>query len=259
MLSHAENGARERCYCTRGDQARDASILLHSHDIVRRCLKECRGGGGYERCRYRHTVQSDRSDCNNYRETATQSIVGKMLPHIVLARLRLLDDHEHPESQCGFRHRRSQIDTIISVKRIWENVGRSDNLCALHLSTSHRPSSLSAAADFSVSYRRCTVLLSCSAYSSQFTPIWRALVATTTVHQRLIQSSGELNRYMYLSQPYFWIFFALLMSHVFLPSTDGIYFHTGHNTTFRAWHVGVPRRITPMVCSERCCWWCSSC
>ena len=61
--------------------------------------------------------KGDRSDCNNYRGISLLSVVDKVFTRVVLARLQILADHIYPESQCGFRSRRSIVDMIFSVRQ----------------------------------------------------------------------------------------------------------------------------------------------
>ena len=64
--------------------------------------------------------KGNRSDCNNYREISLLSIVGKAFARVVLNRLQLLADRVYPESQCGFRAKRSTIDMVFSIRQLQE-------------------------------------------------------------------------------------------------------------------------------------------
>ena len=64
--------------------------------------------------------KGDRSDCNNYRGISLLSIVGKVFARVVLARLQILANRIYPESQCGFRAKRSTVDMIFSVRQLQE-------------------------------------------------------------------------------------------------------------------------------------------
>ena len=59
--------------------------------------------------------KGDCSDCNNYRGISLLSIVGKVFARLVLNRLKKLADRVYPESQCGFRSKRSTIDMMFSL------------------------------------------------------------------------------------------------------------------------------------------------
>jgi hypothetical protein len=64
--------------------------------------------------------KGDRSDCNNYRGISLLSVVGKLFARIALNRLQKLADQVYPESQCGFRSKRSTIDMIFSLRQLQE-------------------------------------------------------------------------------------------------------------------------------------------
>ena len=59
--------------------------------------------------------KGDCSDCNNCRGISLLSIVGKVFARLALNRLKKLDDRVYPESQCGFRSKRSTIDMMFSL------------------------------------------------------------------------------------------------------------------------------------------------
>jgi hypothetical protein len=56
--------------------------------------------------------KGDRSDCN---------IVGKAFARIVLSRLQVFADCVFPESQCGFRAKRSTIEMVFFFRQLQEN------------------------------------------------------------------------------------------------------------------------------------------
>ena len=62
--------------------------------------------------------KGDRSDCNNYRGISLLSIVGKVFAGVVLVRLHVLAECIYPESQCGFRSKRSTVDMIFSIRQL---------------------------------------------------------------------------------------------------------------------------------------------
>ena len=64
--------------------------------------------------------KGDRSDCNNYRGISLLSIVGKVFARVVLVRLQVLAERIYPESQCGFRSKRSTVDMIFSIRQLQE-------------------------------------------------------------------------------------------------------------------------------------------
>ena len=64
--------------------------------------------------------KGDRGDCDNYRGISLLSIVGKVFARVILKRLQILADRVLPESQCGFRSKRSTIDMISAVRLLQE-------------------------------------------------------------------------------------------------------------------------------------------
>ena len=59
-----------------------------------------------------------RSECNNYRGISLLSIVGKVFARVALVRLQVLAERIYPESQCGFRSKRSTVDMIFSIRQL---------------------------------------------------------------------------------------------------------------------------------------------
>ena len=64
--------------------------------------------------------KGDRSDCNNHRGISLLSIVGKCFARIVLKRLQKVAEQVYPESQCGFRAKRSTTDMVFSLRQLQE-------------------------------------------------------------------------------------------------------------------------------------------
>ena len=64
--------------------------------------------------------KGDRSDCNNHRGISLLSIVGKCFARIALKRLQKVAEQVYPESQCGFRAKRSTTDMVFSLRQLQE-------------------------------------------------------------------------------------------------------------------------------------------
>ena len=60
--------------------------------------------------------KGDRSDCNNHRGISLLPIVGKCFARITLKRLQKVAEQVYPESQCGFRFKRSTTDMVFSLR-----------------------------------------------------------------------------------------------------------------------------------------------
>ena len=64
--------------------------------------------------------KGDRGDCNNYRGISLLSITGKLFARVILKRLQKVGERIYPESQCGFRAKRSTIDMVFSIRQLQE-------------------------------------------------------------------------------------------------------------------------------------------
>ena len=65
--------------------------------------------------------KGSRTDCGNYRGIALLSIAGKILARIILNRLiSSVAEKNLPESQCGFRPKRSTVDMVFTVRQVQE-------------------------------------------------------------------------------------------------------------------------------------------
>jgi hypothetical protein len=60
-----------------------------------------------------------KEETNNYRGISLLSVTGKLLAtRILLSRLQVIAEDMYPESQCGFRARRSATDMIFAVGQL---------------------------------------------------------------------------------------------------------------------------------------------
>ncbi|KAL0195112.1 hypothetical protein M9458_008684, partial [Cirrhinus mrigala] len=99
-----------------------SSLLGHLHNLLLKCWE---GGIIPQDMRDAKIVtlyknKGDRSDCNNYRGISLLSVVGKAFARVILNRLQLLADRVYPESQCGFRAKRSTIDMVFTLRQLQE-------------------------------------------------------------------------------------------------------------------------------------------
>ena len=102
--------------------AKESSLLRHLHDLLLQCWEE---GTIPKDMRDAKIItlyknKGERSDCNNYRGISLLSIVGKAFARVVLNRLQKLAERIYPESQCGFRAKRSTIDMVFSIRQLQE-------------------------------------------------------------------------------------------------------------------------------------------
>lgn len=61
--------------------------------------------------------KGDKSDFSNYLGISPLSIVGKVIARVLLTRLQKLAGCVYPESQCGFRAKRSTSNMVLSVRQ----------------------------------------------------------------------------------------------------------------------------------------------
>ena len=98
------------------------NLVLPLHEVLCQCWKE---GAVPQDMRDAKIItvyknKGERSDCNSYRGISLLSIVGKVFPRVILARLQKLAKRVYPESQCGFRAERSTVDMIVSLSQLQE-------------------------------------------------------------------------------------------------------------------------------------------
>ena len=97
-------------------------LLSHLHELLLLCWEE---GNAPQDMRDANIVplyknKGERSDCNNYRGISLLSIVSKAFARVALKKLQSLAERVNPESQCGFRAKRSTIDMIFSLRQLEE-------------------------------------------------------------------------------------------------------------------------------------------
>ena len=98
------------------------ALLAPLHEVLCKCWQE---GAVPQDMRDAKIItlyknKGERSDCNNYRGISLLSIVGKVYARVILGRLQKLADRIYPESQCGFRAKRSTVDMIFSIRQLQE-------------------------------------------------------------------------------------------------------------------------------------------
>ena len=67
-----------------------------------------------------HKNKGSKADCGNYWGISLLSIAGKIFARIILNRLTAVFEANLPEAQCGFRHGRSTLDMIFTVRQVQE-------------------------------------------------------------------------------------------------------------------------------------------
>ena len=101
---------------------KQSCLLSHLHELLLPCWEE---GNVPQDIRHANVVtlyknKGERSDCNNYGGISLLGIVGKAFARVALKKLLPLAERVYPESQCGFRAKRSTIDMIFSLRELQE-------------------------------------------------------------------------------------------------------------------------------------------
>ena len=170
--------------------------------------------------------KGERSDCNNYRGISLLSIVGKVYARVLLIRLQKLAEHIYPESQCGFRAKRSTIDMVFSLRQLQEKCREQ-----------HMP--------LYVAFIDLTKAFDLVSRDGLFKalqkigcpPKLHSLVVSFHSNMKgTVQFNGNLSEPFdirsgvkqgcVLAPTLFGIFFALLLKHAFGPAQEGIYLRT---------------------------------
>ena len=208
--------------------AKESSLLGHLHELLLQCWEE---GTIPQDMRDAKIVtlyknKGDRSDCNNYRGISLLSTVGKAFARVALNRLQVLADRVYPESQCGFRAKRSTIDMAFSLRQLQEKCREQ-----------RRPLFLAF-----VDLTKAFDLVSRSGLFALLHKIGcptKLLKVIESFHDNMsgtVQYDGSasdpfpiksgVKQGCVLAPTLFGIFFSLLLRYAFSESEDGIFLHT---------------------------------
>ena len=204
------------------------ALLIPLHELLVKCWEE---GAVPQDMRDAKIItlyknKGERSDCNNYRGISLLSIVGKVYARVVLARLQKLADRVYPESQCGFRAKRSTIDMVFSIRQLQEKC-REQNM-PLYLGFID----LTKAFDLVSREGLFQILpkIGCP-------PKLRSIIESFHNNMKgTVQFDGNLSdpfdirsgvkQGCVLAPTLFGIFFSMLLRHAFDDATEGIYLHS---------------------------------
>ena len=170
--------------------------------------------------------KGERSDCNNYRGISLLSIVGKVYARVILVRLQQLAERVYPESQCGFRSKRSTIDMIFSIRQLQEKC-REHNM-PLYVSFID----LTKAFDLVSRDGLFKILpkIGCppklQSLIESFHKNMKGIVQYDGNTSEPFEISSGVKQGCVLAPTLFGIFFALLLKHAFGTSKEGIFLHT---------------------------------
>ena len=170
--------------------------------------------------------KGERSDCNNYRGISLLSIVGKVYARVVLARLQKLADRVYPESQCGFRAKRSTIDMVFSIRQLQEKC-REQNM-PLYVAFID----LTKAFDLVSREGLFQILpkIGCPPKLLSIIESFHNNMKGTVQFDGSLSDSFDIRSGVkqgcVLAPTLFGIFFSMLLKHAFDEATEGIYLHS---------------------------------
>ena len=161
-----------------------------------------------------------------YRGISLLSIVGKAFARVALKRLQVLAERVYPESQCGFRARRSTVDMIFSLRQLQQKCREQQQPLYLAFVDLTKAFDLVSRDGLFMLLQR----IGCPP---------KLLHIITSFHQDMqgtVQYDGScsepfpirsgVKQGCVLAPTLFGIFFSLVLHSAFETSTDGIYLHT---------------------------------
>lgn len=163
-----------------------------------------------------------RCDCNNYRDISLLSVVGKLFARIVLHRLQIqqiLADKIYPESQCGFRPKRSTVDMIFYLHQLQEKCREQNQPLYLAFIDLTKIFDL-------VSRDGLFKMLPLIGCPQRLQCIMRSFYDGMMTMSAVFGVKSGVKQGCVLAPILFGIFFALLLKHAFKSSTDGVYLHS---------------------------------
>ncbi|MCP4267312.1 MAG: hypothetical protein GY777_17355, partial [Candidatus Brocadiaceae bacterium] len=205
-----------------------SSLLPHLHDILVKCWRE---GMVPQDMRDAKIItlyknKGSRSDCNNYRGISLLAIAGKAFARVVLPRLQKLAERVYPESQCGFRSKRSTTDMIFSVRQLQEKCNEQN--MPLYIAFID----LTKAFDLVSREGLFAILLKigCPPNLLKIVKSFHTNTRATIQYDGSVSDSFEIKSGVkqgcVLAPTLFGIFFSMLLKHAFGSSTIGIKLHT---------------------------------
>ena len=170
--------------------------------------------------------KGERSDCNNYRGISLLSIVGKVYARVILGRLQMLADRIYPESQCGFRAKRSTVDMIFSIRQLQEKCKEQNMpLYVAFIDLTKAFDLVSREGLFKILPKVGCPPKLLSLIESFHTNMKGVVQYDGNVSEPFDIRSG-VKQGCVLAPTLFGIFFAVLLRHAFGTAKEGVYLHT---------------------------------
>ena len=170
--------------------------------------------------------KGERNDCNNYRGISLLGIVGKVFARVILVRLQKLAERVYPESQCGFRAKRSTVDMVFSLRKLQEKCREQQMpLYVAFIDLTKAFDLVSREGLFRILLKiGCPPKLQ-SMIEAFHTDMKGTVQFNGSTSEPLSILSG-VKQGCVLAPTLFGIFFALLLKHAFGSTTEGIYLRT---------------------------------
>ena len=166
--------------------------------------------------------KGDRGDCDNYRGISLLSIVGKVFARVILKRLQVLAERVLPESQCGFRSKRSTIDMISAIRLLQEKCREQKQpLFAAFVDLTKAFDLVSRSGLFEV-LKKIGCPPSLLSLIMSFHTNMKATVSFNGEDSDPFDILSGVKQGCVLAPTLFGIYFSVLLSYAFKDSTDGI-------------------------------------
>ena len=170
--------------------------------------------------------KGDRSDCNNHRGIALLPIVGKCFARITLKRLQKVAEQVYPESQCGFRSKRSTTDMVFSLRQLQEKCreqGQPLYIAFIDLTKAFDLVSRDGLFKILPKIGCPPTLLS---IIKSFHDDMQGIVQFDGNYSKPFNIRSGVKQGCVLAPTLFGIFFAMMLKHAFGNATEGIHLHT---------------------------------
>ena len=170
--------------------------------------------------------KGDRSDCNNHRGISLMSIVGKCFARVALKRLQKIAEKVYPESQCGFRSKRSTTDMVFSLRQLQEKCreqGKPLYMAFIDLTKAFDLVSRDGLFKVLPKIGCPPKLLS---IIKSFHDNMQGIVQYDGSYSQPFDIRSGVKQGCVLAPTLFGIFFAIMLKHAFGNATEGIHLHT---------------------------------
>ena len=203
-------------------------LLPHLHKLLIHCWRE---GIIPQDMRNANIVtlyknKGDKGDCNNYRGISLLSITGKVFARVLLGRLQQVADRVYPETQCGFRAKRSTIDMIFSLRQIQEKCREQQKpLFVAFVDLTKAFDTVSRSGLFQILHK-----VGCPPRLLDLIRSFHDNMTSTVSFDGSTSDSFDIRRGVkqgcVLAPTLFGIFFSVLLTSAFTANEEGVYLHT---------------------------------